>query len=230
MHARAASHALWTAVLSAGSLACSGLEVPGASSSSASSSGDAAVTEEPSRFATRIASVTLGENSGHGRQGLPDIVLGPPKGAGEYQGSLETLSLGTGGSITLETGVAMVDGPGPDFTVFENAFRVRGSTLAFMEPGAVSVSEDGVTFTAFPCDHQTRPYAGCAGRAPVLSTGEPDGPDPNDPDASGGDLFDLADIRVARARFIRIEDRSPPAAAPTAGFDLDAVVVLNAEP
>src|SRR5262249_40050503 len=53
----------------------------------------------------------------------PGIVLGPPGNATPTTGSLTVLSLGRGGRITLEfTDNAIVDGPGPDFIVFENPF------------------------------------------------------------------------------------------------------------
>ena len=47
---------------------------------------------------------------------------------------------------------AIVDGPGPDFIVFENPFASAGSsTDLFAEPGEVSVSDDGTTWQTFPC-------------------------------------------------------------------------------
>ncbi|MEO1334407.1 MAG: hypothetical protein AAFV29_02130, partial [Myxococcota bacterium] len=50
--------------------------------------------------------------------------------------------------------------------------------------------------------------------------------DPLDPAQSGGDPFDLAEIGVDTARFVRIEDLATQGDAPTAGFDLDAVGVV----
>ena len=54
---------------------------------------------------------------------MPDIVLGPPVGGGALAGSLDVVSLGFSGEIVLcfEPN-AIVDGPGADFIVFENAF------------------------------------------------------------------------------------------------------------
>ena len=53
----------------------------------------------------------------------PGIVFGPPGNATPTTGSLDVLSLGHGGSITLAfTDNEIVDGPGPDFIVFENPF------------------------------------------------------------------------------------------------------------
>src|SRR6185369_12863491 len=101
-------------------------------------------------------------------------------------------------------------------------------TTPFAEPGIVSVSDDGVSFTEFPCA-AAPPWTGCAGVTPVLSS-PANGIDPRS-DAAGGDAFDLATIGVARARYVRIVDSGlgPMGAPPTDGFDLDAVAVVHAE-
>src|SRR5687767_1033324 len=53
---------------------------------------------------------------------LPGIVTGPPGDSLPVSGSTSTVSLGHGGSIVLAfTDNVLVDGPGPDFIVFENA-------------------------------------------------------------------------------------------------------------
>jgi hypothetical protein len=184
---------------------------------------------------------------------LPDVVLGPPHGAGAFQGSQHTLSLGFGGSVVLEfTDNRIVDGPGPDFTVFENAFFARqGSETGppFAEPATVAVSSDGVSFVPFPCAATDDPYyPGCAGIFPVFANSDdraspsplvptttPIGDlvgvpaDPfTPPPGSGGDSFDLAAVGLTSARFIRLEasDRQP-AVNGLAGFDLDAVAAVN---
>ncbi|MBI4355219.1 MAG: hypothetical protein HY597_02040 [Candidatus Omnitrophica bacterium] len=164
---------------------------------------------------------------------LPGIVLGPPQGAGTAAGSLDVLSLGCGvatdpgapaphgGTVTLAfTNNLIVDGPGPDLTVFENAFFQGGDPQKrFIEPAIVAVSQDGVTFYAFPFDfvpHFTstgqlnlaNPFvysAGFAGVNPVLSNNGT--PDPTDPTVSGGDGFDLSQLPgrpVSWVRFVRI--------------------------
>jgi hypothetical protein len=51
---------------------------------------------------------------------------------------------------------------------------------------------------------------------------------PLDAEVSGGDAFDLADVGLASARFVRVRDVSRAGAAPSAGFDLDAVGVVHA--
>jgi hypothetical protein len=183
-------------------------------------------------FAVAVAARMPGPGGGFGEDALPDIVLGAPRGAGLSAGSRDVLSLGTGGSITLELGAAVIDGPGPDFVVFENPFRILGSpTNVFVEPGHVAVSEDGETWVDFPCDGRVAPYRGCAGLLPVAANVDTNTHDPRDPAAAGGDVFDLADVGVSRARFVRITDAGGGRmdGAGTDGFDLDAIAVIHAE-
>jgi len=192
------------------------------------------------RFATRVVEVKPGECAGFGVSAMPGVVLGPPEGAGNGQGGLDVLSLGVGGSIVLSFEAdPIVDGPGPDFLVFENAFYVGNDpSRPFAELATVSVSDDGVTFREFPCTAKASdpaPYGACAGWRPVRASST-NGLSPFDPEAGGGDPFDLADLGVSRARFVKIVDRgegtcaAPPAEKlTTAGFDLDAVASIHHE-
>jgi hypothetical protein len=170
-----------------------------------------------------------GEGAGWGMDQFPEILYGEPKGEGLQAGSADVLSLGKGGEIVLGFGGnAIVDGDGVDFLVFENAFYVGGDPeKIFKELGEVSVSEDGSSWTPFPCQVEVVPYEGCAGWHPVLANPE-EGISAFDPEAAGGDPFDLADIGVAQARLLRIRDLSNFGAADNAGFDLDAVAIVNA--
>ena len=43
------------------------------------------------------------------------------------------------------------------------------------------------------------------------------------------DAFDLHDVGVTSARYVRIRDVSFRGGAPTEGFDLDAAVILHGE-
>ncbi|MBW2464146.1 MAG: cell surface protein [Deltaproteobacteria bacterium] len=183
-----------------------------------------------SPFAIEVASVSFGDRAGFGQSDLPYIVLGPPRGGGLTQGSLDTLSLGVGGSIVVELGTTVIDGQGTDFIVFENAFQFGGTGI-FAEPGFVSVSEDGEHFTEFPCEPESPERRGCAGVAPVFANADENDIDPTDPQAAGGDAFDLASIGVTRARFVRIVDAGISGGFGTdnAGFDLDAVAVVHGE-
>ena len=155
------------------------------------------------------------------------MVLGPPAG------SLDTVSLGCGGELIVffDDPIA-VDGPGVDLIVFENPFT------GFYEPAQLSVSEDGVDWVAFDCDPET--LMGCAGAA-LVDALPGSGLDPTDPAEAGGDHFDLADIGVERARYLRFTDVSDqywspmgmdwcdPGQGGKAGFDLDAAAIVNAE-
>src|SRR5262249_14689434 len=110
-------------------------------------------------------------------------VGGPPRGGGAFTGSLDVFSLGLGGQIVVEfRDNVVIDGPGPDFTVFENAFLQTGMTTLppFAEPGTVSVSADGVTWATFPCALDQGPYyPGCAGVYPVFANADdPASPSP----------------------------------------------------
>lgn len=175
-------------------------------------------------FAASVVSFTAGEGAGHGSEGFPGVVLGPPKGRGTAAGnSDDVLSLGRGGVIVLELGVDVMDGDGVDLLVFENPFRSLVGD--FTEPGAVSVSLDGEQWATFPCDPAAASPNGCAGYEPVLPAD-----DATDPQEVGGDRFDLADVGLTRARFVRIVDVAAQLVGDdgTGGFDLDAVAVVNA--
>ncbi len=180
-------------------------------------------------YASRVVSFTAGEGATFGQSSMPDIVLGPPQGAGDLRGGTDVVSLGRGGEIVLGFDREIVDGPGDDLVVFENAFMVPGVEERFWEElGEVSVSEDGVTWAIFPCDPQgARPHTGCAGWTPVYAAPS-NGLCPLDVRVAGGDAFDLATVRLPRARFVRIRDLSTQGLMPPAtGFDLDAVGVIH---
>ncbi|OJY31430.1 MAG: hypothetical protein BGO98_15320 [Myxococcales bacterium 68-20] len=170
------------------------------------------------RFITGVVDHRFGSGQDHNQVGgFPAALYGPPH-AGDPS---SVVSLGNGGYVVVEfAGNAIVDGPGVDFTVFENPFGT------FRELATVAVSEDGVTWHEFPCTAgpEATDFGYCAGVEPVLS--RPDnGVDPLDPSVSGGDTYDLRDIGVARARYVRITDRPDLDTV----FDLDAVAIVNAE-
>ena len=177
-------------------------------------------------FAAEVVSKKLGEGSGWGTDELPDIVLGAPRGGGENKGGLHVLSLGKGGEIVLRLRVAVIDGPGPDLIVFENPF------VGWVETGRVAVSDDLKTWHTFPCacDDKAGGYPGCAGVSAVLSNAD-NGIDPSDPKKAGGDAFDLADLGVATARYVKVTDTGKNEYdGKTGGFDLDAISVVHASP
>lgn len=178
-----------------------------------------------------INSVVLfepGAGAGFGQTSFPDIVFGPPRGNGRIQGSLDVLSLGDHGRIVVDLSPCIItDREGIDFIVFENPFLISGNLEnPFAEIAIVSVSNDGETFTPFPCEVAGYPYTGCAGWRPVLS--HPDNRlNPFDVREAGGDPFDLSEIGVDQARYVKIEDISAGGFPPSVGFDLDAVAVVH---
>lgn len=131
------------------------------------------------------------EYHGWNHDKMPDIVLGPPKGV------FDTVSLGCEGSLTVGfVDPPLTDGPGPDLIVFENPFAP-----IFPEPVKVEVSDDACTWHEFPCNPIT--LEGCGGVS-VVKALPGKGLDPTDPKVAGGDSFDLADVGIARARFVRV--------------------------
>jgi hypothetical protein len=187
------------------------------------------------RFVTGVVSFTPGPCAGYGQSQMPGIVEGPPHGGGAQNGSTDVVSLGVGGTIVLSFAPnAIVDGPGIDFIVFENPFDINDNPNdPYAEPGEVSVSEDGITWSAYPCTATSYPYGACAGWHVVYSS-PTNGISPVDPATAGGDQYDLADLGLKEVRYVRIVDKSnevcPDAGGSTsAGFDLDAISIVNAE-
>jgi hypothetical protein len=209
-------------------------------------------------YADEVVSFTPGAGSGFGS---PADVLGPPAGLGLFQGSEDVVSLGLSGAIEVRfADNAVADGPGPDFSVFENPFLTIGIGLftdpPFSEPGRVSVSQDGVQWQTFPCSlsQAESPYhPGCAGVYPVLSDGTPTTPHASIPtlappiedlvgvsilgltlpEGAGGDGFDLADVGLPWIRYVRIQAApflEGPGTDDKAGFDLDALAAVYSVP
>lgn len=176
-------------------------------------------------FATEVLGTDFGPGQDFGRTDLPDIALGAPKGGGKTAGSLDVVSLGDGGSLTLGFSPRVIeDGPGADFIVFENPFFIGGDErYPLSEFGIVSVSEDGETWATFPCDPDDLEETSCAGVNPVLAHAEQQDVDPFSPAEAGGDAFDLADVGLTSAAYVRITDL----AGDEMVFDLDALAVVN---
>lgn len=103
-----------------------------------------------------IANTTLGKATA----GNANAAIGNPST------NFGTVSLGDGGTATLSFEYAVVNGKGPDFVVFENAFpNPANPKEAFMELAFVEVSSDGINFVRFPAysntatTQQTAPFA-----------------------------------------------------------------------
>ena len=128
----------------------------------------------------------------------------------------------------------LLNGPGADFIIFENAFVNPVNNGIFAEPAIISVSKDGINFIEFPYDKTT--LKGLAGLTPTYGD-----KDPFNPDISGGDAFDLDDLGLDFIKFIKIKDTTLIVAGLPkshkywnpefllSGFDLDAIVGLYLE-
>jgi len=136
----------------------------------------------------------------------------------------EFLSLGSGGEIILQfEDNKIIDGTGTDFTIFGNAIPVSD------EPGAeisrktaiVSVSQDGNNWYQFPYDISE--LTGFCGVTPTL-----DPMSPGDPSVSGGDSFDLSDVGLSWASYIKIKD-SGDIVNDNGIFAIDAVIAVNSQ-
>lgn len=161
---------------------------------------------------------------------------------------VDTLSLGDGGSVTVELDGGISNGPGDDFAVYENGFFDLFGLFA--ELAYVEVASNGIDFAEF-ASHSLQPFAvasfdsldptdyhGLAGRHPALF-------------GTGFDLADLATdplvqsgrVDLMEVRYVRITDvigdgsttdshggaLFDPYATPfpESGFDLDAVGVIH---
>jgi hypothetical protein len=184
----------------------------------------------PKPFADRVVAFMPGAGAGFGKENLPDVVLGPPRGGGKLEPSDHVLSLGREGTITLEfVECEIIDEGGPDLLVFENPFlKAPGDDPlnGFFELAKVEVSSDGKEWKEFPYDPISR--KGCAGWHVVLANSEKNDIDATDPEKAGGDPFDLKEVGLRSARFVRITDLgNAQGAEGTAGFDLDAVAAVH---
>ncbi len=167
---------------------------------------------------------------------IPEKALGPAQGT-----ATDIVSLGEGGRITMTFSDPIVNGAGNDFAVFENSF-----SDTFLELARVEVSSDGSNFFGFSATSLT---PGAVGSFGLL--------DPTDIDGLAGKyrqgwgtgfdldlLADIAGLDIFNVGYVRLIDivgdgsMFDDAATPnpiydpyetfeSAGFDLDAIGVLN---
>lgn len=168
--------------------------------------------------------VEYGDGAGYGQDYYPANILGPPDPeatpAAPSSTPEELLTLGECGWVELQfTDNVVIDGPGADLTVFENVMELPGGGY-FRECAFVEVSRYGSQWSRFPWDPVT--LEGLAGVWPT--TGE----DPTNPEVSGGDQFDLADVGLDWISRVRLVDCGPEV-ADGGLFDLDAVVAVHWE-
>jgi hypothetical protein len=98
-----------------------------------------------SRGYMNIANPSLGYAS----IGDSSSALGTPDGG--------IVSLGDSGVADLTFTHPLINGPGPDFAVFENGFRnTADSAQAFLELAFVEVSSDGINYFRFPATSLTQ--------------------------------------------------------------------------
>ncbi|MCX7877398.1 MAG: T9SS type A sorting domain-containing protein, partial [Ignavibacteria bacterium] len=193
------------------------------------------------QFIDTVHSVTFGPNysPGYGpdNQYFPQCIYGRHDTAARYNipsfGPQNLLSLGTGGTIVLRFRRAIVNRPGPDFTVFENPFQYGAdSTYVFSEVGIVGVSRNGVTFTEFHYRWDTIAsgryrYYNLAGATPVNGLAGPFNWGSPWQGYSGGDSFDLDSLGIDSVYFVRIRDAANLVPDGGVAFDLDAIAVIN---
>jgi hypothetical protein len=192
-----------------------------------SDAADAFACDGPgSRYVTDVVAFSFGATGQNfGQDAFPANIFGPPKAGDPGTGSTDVVSLGNGGSVTVAfAGNEIVDGPGPDFIVFENAFDIGNNPAnPYAELGIVEVSQDGAQWYAYPCTATQYPYGTCAGWHPVFANPDTNSIDPTDPATAGGDPFDLADLGLSWARYVRVTDRPDDSTV----FDLDAVAIVH---
>ncbi|MEN0067805.1 MAG: hypothetical protein AAGA48_37095 [Myxococcota bacterium] len=189
-------------------------------------------------WATSVEDVVYGEAVDKTWR-VPDNALGPAEGT-----STDVLVLGRGGQVTLAFDPPIADGPGFDLAVFENSF-----SDGFLELGFIEVSSDGSTFVRFDSAANTPKKVGPFGEVDASSIHGFGGAHrqgfgtPFDlswlrfhPDARSGQL-DLQAVAYVRVVDV-VGDGSdldafgrpifdPYPTSGSAGFDLDAVGVLN---
>jgi hypothetical protein len=185
------------------------------------------VTAGAVSYPTEVVAVHYGPGAGFGQAFFPTNVLGPPDSAASPQqpcaDPAELLALGTEGWIVLHFATGIVDGPGPDFSIYENVLQYGvDPPLYFREAGIVALSEDGETWTELPFDPPSG--QGLAGWWPTHG-------DAIEPDwqTGGGDPMDLAWAGLSRASYLRISDAGARVADQGGSFDLDAVRVWHDE-
>ncbi len=189
-------------------------------------------------WADSVVSYSFGTNTDFGQDlpYFPANVTGMPDTSARFNAPSaipeEICALGFGGEIILKFSDNVIkNGQGADFIVFENAFEIQYGQRAgeiFAEPAKVAVSQDGIIFYEFPYDSTT--LEGCAGITPTYG-----GEEFLDPELSGGNSFDLDDVQLDSALYVKITDISRFVQQDPNhlyfdftinGFDLDAVVAV----
>lgn len=129
---------------------------------------------------------------------------------------------GDSGYVALGFYPSILNGPGYDFTVFENVLRVISGTdtAVFEEWMKVAVSNDGVTWYTFPYDASSG--EGLAGRNFTYGNTATY----KDVKQSGGDPFDLSVLGLDSAKYVRLTDATELQVSEGGSADLDAVAAI----
>jgi len=187
---------------------------------------------------TKIEQEGTPRNSVKGPDHPIDISLPSDTSSKEFQSAIDdirtkSLSLGDKGEVILkiQSGGQIFNGRGADFSIFGTlTFELgnieRNPALIQIAQVGVAWNNDEAEYKWFPCNVEKLRLSELRGCAGIKSQ------------QSGGDQFDLALIGVNAARFVKIRDAGnnvevlseedrEVVADPTAGFDLDAMVILN---
>lgn len=126
---------------------------------------------------TNIVGVQLGNGSGHNAQS-PLVIKGRPNGAGLYAGDVDSvISLGKGGQITVQTGIAGRE----KVAVYENGFRyasgatLTGKQLKKLEKKVRVALASHARANNLSMPNWTMPSVGVASPTPALIEGSSDG-------------------------------------------------------
>lgn len=182
--------------------------------------------------------------------------FGPPLGAGQYQGSIDTFVTGESNTAIFEIqNTKITDGTGADFKIFENGFEITGNAGHYSWDFAwVEISNDNTNWYAFPISNTgslTQPAgkAHLVGIKPVLVNYQTNSIDPRLATA-GGDAFDIADAgkitnrgdgnplnftvdygqTISEVRYIKVTDGStylPDNQVASNGTDIDAICAFH---
>ncbi len=129
----------------------------------------------------------------------PEVVLFAPDD--------QSIGLGDGRFIYHLRSLLMVDGDGPDLTVYEADFGAVEFGLV-----DVLVSLDGLSYVSI---------------SGTMTTGVRIAGDSSHGSASHRKSFDLAGSGLSEVRFIKLQGLADGAAGGTHGFDLDAIGIIN---
>jgi hypothetical protein len=189
-------------------------------------------------WATTVESIEYGEEVDEAWR-TPEKSIGPADGT-----TGGVVSLGRGGTITLEFHNAIRNGIGFDFAVFENSF-----SKSFLELAYVEVSSDNTVFLRFDCAFASSESVSGFGTGDTTMIGSLAGKygkgfgTPFDLEVLAGSYEVLTgEVDLDSIKYVRLVDivgdgtaldsfgnviYDPFPTVDSAGFDLDAVGVLN---